>query len=206
MKNRMLTQPPPFLPQEILIACAFHAEMDILKKHLGAPYRTLISGVGIENSARGTLHGLQQKRPGVLIFTGTSGVVDKTVPVGEVIFPEKWCFRNGRCYGQSISLLNYLKDFGYHPRGMGITVNQPVLTRRDRDQLSKKTEALVCDMESASVLRAAAMTGVPAIALKVVSDRAESNIPDYREYFTSNMNRLAEYLNNLMKVLTSPAN
>jgi nucleoside phosphorylase len=180
--------------------------MEILKKHFEAPYRTLISGVGIENSARGTLHSLEQERPGVLIFTGTSGIVDETVSVGEVLFPKQWCFRNGRCYGQSILLLDYLKDFGYHPWGMGLTVNQPVLTRHDRDQLSRKTEALVCDMESASVLRVAAMIGVPAIALKVVSDRAESNIPDYRESFASNMNLLAEYLNNLMKVLTGPAN
>ena len=60
-------------------------------------------------------------------------------------------------------------------------------------------------MESASVLRVAAMTRVPAIALKVVSDRAESNISDYKKYFAANMHRLAEYLNNLMKVLADPS-
>lgn len=205
MKNRMLTQSPPFSPQEILIACACHAEMEILKKHLEVPCRTLISGVGIENSARGTLYGLEQKRPRALVFTGTSGAVDNTVAIGEIIFPKQWCFESGQCYGQSISLLDYLKDFGYHPQGMGLTVDQPVLTCRDRDRLSRETEALVCDMESASVLRVAAITGVPAVALKVVSDRAESNIPDYKKYFAANMNRLAEHLNHLMKVLTGPS-
>ncbi len=205
MKNRMITQSPPFQPQEILIACAFHAEMKILKKHLEVPCRTLISGVGIENSARGTLHGLKQERPRVLIFTGTSGAVDKTVTIGEVIFPKHWCFKGGQCYGQSISVLDYLKDFGYHPRGMGLTVDQPILTCHDRAQLGRKTGALVCDMESASVLSIAAMTRVPAIALKVVADRAESNISDYKKSFAANMHRLAEYLNNLMKVLADPS-
>ena len=40
-------------------------------------------------------------RPSAIIFGGTAGQLDPGVKLGTVIFPERWCFGDGRCYEQS---------------------------------------------------------------------------------------------------------
>ena len=205
MKDPKTGQPPPFHPHEILVSCALEAELTILRRHVEGAHRMLVSGLGIENAGRGILQGLQKDAPGALVFTGTSGRIDSSVAVGEVIFPAQWCLEDGSCYQQSALLVNYLKGFGYRPRGSGVSVHRPVVTRRHRDRLSAKNSPLVCDMESAAVLRAASQAGVPAIALKVVSDKAESNIPEYHRDFEANMVRLAQHVQKLLNVLTDRA-
>jgi nucleoside phosphorylase len=59
-------------------------------------------------------------------------------------------------------------------------------------------------MESAGILAAARELQVSTLALKVVSDTANSEIAGYRREFNSNMERLGKYLRQMIRVISTP--
>ena len=78
-----------------------------------------------------------------------------------------------------------------------------VFTKEKRSFLYQKTGALICDMESAGVLFQAQKLQIPAVAIKVVSDTADSGISGYWNDFNENLRLLGNYLGEVIKILST---
>jgi nucleoside phosphorylase len=60
-------------------------------------------------------------------------------------------------------------------------------------------------MESAGILAAAGELQIPTLAVKIVSDTADTGIPGYWRDFHTNMERLGEYLQLMVRVISTEA-
>ena len=196
--------PPPYPLEEILIACALEEELNVLRGCLPDSLQFLRTGLGSNRSRRRLEQWIRQRRPSAIIFAGTAGQLDPGVKLGAVIFPERWCFGDGRCYEQSSQLIPFLAARGFPTQGVGLTVSRPVLREGRRLRLHAESRALICDMESAGILAAARELQVSTLALKVVSDTANSGIAGYWREFNSNMERLGKYLRQMIRVISTP--
>ena len=194
--------PPPYPIEQILIACALGKELDVLHACLPANLQFLCTGLGWNRSRRRLEQKVRQGRPAAIIFAGTAGQLSPGVELGAVIFPERWCFCDGRCYEQSSELIPFLAARGFPTEGAGITLSSPVLRAGLRLRLHEESGALICDMESAGVLAAARELQIPTLALKVVSDTADSGTDGYWREFNSNMECLGKYLRRMIRVLS----
>lgn len=63
--------------------------------------------------------------------------------------------------------------------GFGITVSQVVINSQDKLWLGQQHQALAVDMESFDIVQVAAEFGVPAAVVRVVSDEAGHDLPDF---------------------------
>ena len=63
--------------------------------------------------------------------------------------------------------------------GTGITVSRIITDAEDKLRLGKLHGALAVDMESYDVLRVAAEFSLPAVAIRVISDEADHDLPDF---------------------------
>ena len=197
----LLPQPCPV--EQILVACALEKELEVLRSGLPERLQFLRTGLGCMRSCRQLEKKIRNAPPGAIIFAGTAGQLSPSVTSGQVIFPERWCFSDGRCYQQSTRISSSLAASGFPPRGVGLTVRRPVVTGEKRRCLHHKTGALVCDMESAGILSLAQKLAVPTVAIKVVSDTAESGIVGYWEEFSENLSLLTDYLGEVIRVLST---
>ena len=198
-----LTVSPPYPIEQILIACALEEELTVLRRCLPDSLQFLQTGLGWNRSRRRLEQRIRQRRPSAIIFSGTAGQLDPGVKLGTVIFPECWCFGDGRCHEQSSELIPFLAARGFPTRGVGLTVSRPVLREGRRLSLHAESHALICDMESAGILAAARDLQISTLALKVVSDTANSGSAGYWKEFTSNMERLGKYLGQMIRVIST---
>lgn len=76
------------------------------------------------------------------------------------------------------------KPFIY--RGTGITTSRILTDTEDKLQLGEQRQALAVDMESFDVLRVASEFGLPAAAVRVISDEAGHDLPDFNSAYDSN--------------------
>ena len=197
------TVPPPYPIEKILIACALEEELNVLRSCLPENLQFLRTGLGWNRSRRRLEQRVRHRRPSAIIFGGTAGQLAPGVELGTVIFPERWCFGDGRCYEQSSQLIPFLAARGFPAQGVGLTVSRPVLREDRRLRLYEGSRALICDMESAGILAAARQLRTSALALKVVSDTADSGIAGYWREFNSNMEGLGEYLGRMIRVIST---
>lgn len=185
---------------ECVVACAMKKESKILQDRLGAGFTHLVTGLGVKRT-RATLEAyFRTQRPSILVFTGTAGQLDPGLKMGDVVFPERWCLQTGGCFEANPALVAFLRTRRVRISGAGVTVRIPVIKKQDRERLFRSRGASICDMESAAVLEVARTHGVPAVALKVVSDTAETGILGFRREFEDNLIRLSHYLDGLLRI------
>ena len=194
---------PPYPIEQILIACALKAELGVLRACLSEDLQFLWTGLGWNRSQRRLDQWVRDRRPAAILFGGTAGQLDPRVEAGTVIFPDRWCCGDGRCWEQSSQLTRFLATRGFPTRGVGLTVSRPVVRARTRLRLHARTGALICDMESAGILAAAGELQIPTLALKVVSDTADTGIAGYWRDFHTNMQRLGEYLEQMVRLIST---
>ena len=180
-----------------------HKELELLRTSLPKQLQFLRTGLGWRGSYQRLQKKIQNNPPRIVIFAGTAGQLNPTLTSGQVVFPEKWCFLDGRCYRQSSIVSEHLISSGFAPQGAGLTVKSPVFTKEKRSFLYQKTGALICDMESAGVLFQAQKLQIPAVAIKVVSDTADSGISGYWNDFNENLRLLGNYLGEVIKILST---
>ena len=187
---------------ELLIACALKQESTALRERLQVGCRFLVTGLGAHRTQRSLETTFQSEPPSLLIFTGTAGQLDPSLRIGQVIFPQQWCLEDGSCFPADAELTSMLRDGGgWEIEGRGLTVSTAVLRAKSRLALYRKYGARICDMESAIALQVASRHGVPCLALKIVSDTAQSGISAFWSEFDSNMDQLAKYLDRLVACL-----
>jgi nucleoside phosphorylase len=64
-------------------------------------------------------------------------------------------------------------------RGIGLTVGRVIVDASEKRELYHRFGAMVVDMESYGVLDVCAQHGLPAAVLRVISDEADDDLPDF---------------------------
>ena len=186
---------------ELLIACALKQESTALQGRLQVDCRFLVTGLGAHRTRKSLENTFQSEPPSLLIFTGSAGQLAPSLGLGQVVFPQKWCLKDGSCFPADAELTSTLREDGWEIEGSGLTVSSAVLRAKSRLALYRKFGARICDMESAIALQVASRYGVPCLAPKIVSDTAQSGISAFWREFNSNMDQLAKYLDKLVASL-----
>ncbi|RPI28802.1 MAG: hypothetical protein EHM61_03855 [Acidobacteria bacterium] len=197
---------PPVKPTggRILVACALKRETDSIKDLLPRHVELLTTGVGSRHTRKILIRRLQRSpAPGVLVFTGTAGQLDPACAMGTVVCPERWLIDDDKTTGQiSGDLMERLRARGWVIAGSGLTVSLPVMRASSRLDLFQRTGAAICDMEAAAALQVAAQFGIPALAVKVISDGGDCDFLDFYRNLNKNLHSLGLYLQRLLQELT----
>jgi nucleoside phosphorylase len=138
---------------------------------------------------------LQHHRYDGLIVAGLAGGLDPELKLGDAVIYDlchdardlkekpSGCDQNAtiRCEDQiSEFLFRSLQSAGRRSfRGSGVTVNRIITKARDKISLGDLYQAVAADMESYDVLSVCEGSGLPAAVLRVISDDARSNLPDF---------------------------
>lgn len=186
----------------ILVACALKKEARGLQRHWRGDWPLLVTGLGADRTSRNLDRKLSEAKPRLLVFTGMAGQLDPRLELGEFCFPRAWMLESGLRYSAPRLLVERLEQRGWQVEGAGLTVRVPVVKRKDRLALFRRTGARLCDMESAAAMMVAASHQVPCLAPKVISDTADSGMLAFYRRFEQNIEVLAEHLERLLRDLT----
>lgn len=146
--------------------------------HYGVDIRALRSGVGLKN-ALAAARRLVREGVQALLSVGVAGGLHPDSETGELIVGDKILEQvDGEEYVAwksdlaftNLALSALLTEGIRARRGSIVSVETPVSSAREKDGLYQKTHALVSDMESGSIARAAAESNIPFLALRVVID------------------------------------
>lgn len=152
------------------------------------PTWILKTGIGPERAEQAARIMLAA-RPQVLVATGLAGALSGAIRPGALILAHE--VRHGAAKGApsvhpAPGLLATARSSIGGSRistttGILLTVETPARRPRDKAALAAATGAIAVDMESAALLVAAAASGVPALALRGISDGARDSLPDFGE-------------------------
>ena len=139
-------------------------------------------GVGVGNAFQNTSL-LLQSVPSLraLIVIGFAGALSDSVGAGDVVVGESVTNLASRQSYEAPSGLLAAMDAHARAqkshRGRIVTADRVIVTAAEKQQLGRATGALAVDMESAGVAAAAAEHGVPWIAVRVISDGVNDDLP-----------------------------
>jgi len=189
----VVTSETPAAPLDWLIVCPMGLERRAVAKalsercalrkcgrnfwqaSLGAANLGLLQcGIGTERAEAETARVLQSRSVRRLLLIGLGGGLAEELAVGNAVVASRVVLENGDTLG----------DFllpGLLP-GIAVTrslvcVSHPICSTADKRGLARSSGAAVVDMESAGVFRAAAAVDLPMIAIRVISDDAETSLP-----------------------------
>jgi len=187
----------------LLIACALKKETSALRGRLRLNCQFLVTGLGARRTRQSLQKQFESHVPSLFIFTGTAGQLDPALAIGEVILPQEWCLEDGSCFPVDAGIASALRGSG-KISGRGLTVSAPVVRAGSRWALYRKYGAHICDMESAVALELAHKHSVPCLAPKIVSDTAGSGLFAFWKSFDRNMDVLALYVEDLVRMMHEP--
>ena len=183
----------------LLAEKSFSAESKIklCRGVVGARAVTVLQcGIGAHGFANWLANHLAENCYDALVVVGLCGGLDPRLKTGDAVVYD--CCLDARDsieqstpkdlaiehpHGQADlvrTLLNALRETSLNSfYGSGITVSRVVINAQDKLWLGQQHQALAVDMESFDVLQVAAKRGVPAAVVRVVSDEAEHDLPDF---------------------------
>jgi adenosylhomocysteine nucleosidase len=143
--------------------------------------RILLCGDGPERAGNAAIE-LMNGGAQLLLCIGTAGALSPDLAPGDLVVPEK-VIRNGHAYPndpawRSLVLSGVSNAPGAVSGGNLLTVDRAIARREDKAAAYRDSGAVAVDMESASVLECAAARGIRALALRVVLDGANTEVPD----------------------------
>jgi nucleoside phosphorylase len=178
------------------------AQVNVCQGSFGNLQVTVLkSGVGAFGFANRLSAHLQNNRYEALMVAGVAGALDPQIKTGDAVVFNK-CYnaradRNGSHSGDVglgrgnnavIACDDKLSQFvaeGLRSsgatcfRGAGVTVDRIITSAREKVALGKRYLAAAVDMETYDCLSVCAHFGLSATALRVVSDDAVSDLPDF---------------------------
>jgi nucleoside phosphorylase len=147
----------------LIIACGLKREARVFDR----PGRDVFVVIGGGNAA--TLYrGLDEAEfpPGIILSCGIAGALAPSLRPGDVVID-----------GDAVVVERLGQALPYAHRG-GIVGNDAIVaTATEKRLLSERTSALAVDMESHVAARVALRKALPFAALRVISDRAEDDLP-----------------------------
>jgi hypothetical protein len=148
----------------LIIACGLKREARIF----GRPGRDVFLVIGGGNAATldRSLNDQAELFPGIILSCGIAGALGPTLRPGDVVID-----------GDAAVVERLGQALPHAYRG-GIVGNDAIVaTAIEKRLLSERTGALAVDMESHVAARVALRKGLPFAALRVISDRAEDDLP-----------------------------
>ncbi len=144
-------------------------------------------GMGARGFAEWLGHHLKTSSYEALIVVGLAGGLDPKLKAGDVVIYD--LCQDGRTQ-QEIFCDSHLGESLHEAfqrtslqafRGTGVTVSRIITEAADKLRLGESQQAMAVDMESFDILRVSAELGLPAAAVRLISDEAEHALPDFNE-------------------------
>ena len=189
---------------ELLTARIFSSEdrVQVCRGQVGRRQVTVLkSEMGAIGFADRLAHHLERNRYDALVMAGLAGALDPKLKIGDaVVFnlchharsspawpnsrekpPDREENASINCDNKISGLvIENLRASGLPGiLGAGVTVSQIVTNAGDKVRLGRQYRALAVDMETYEILTVCAARGLPATALRVVSDEAQTDLPDF---------------------------
>ncbi len=166
----------------------------ICQGHFGNRNVTVLQcGMGGRGFAEWLVRHLKTNNYEALIVIGLAGGLDPTLKASDVVIYDlcrdgrtRQDFRCGQ--QQEVSCDNHLVESlleTFRPislrafRGTGVTVSRIITDVEDKLRLGEGQQAMAVDMESFDILHVSAEFGLPAVAVRVISDAASVALPDF---------------------------
>jgi adenosylhomocysteine nucleosidase len=127
-----------------------------------APVVVAHTGVGAAAAARRTAQIVAAERPRLIVSAGFAGGLQAAAPVGTVVFDA----RGSGVAGPGGCVVGKIVSEG--------AVIETALAKRE---LGERSGAVAVDMETAAMASAAQEAGVPVVALRVISDPVDADMP-----------------------------
>ena len=144
----------------------------------------VISDIGYGKDSAKAAKKLLNSSIDCVISFGFAGSISSDLKRGQVILPDNIVWRNNKCVPTSLKYQRYikylLKEFKIIKSNLG-TVNNIINKQDQKKELSIKKNISAIDMESEFIQKEAIKKKVPFIALRVIFDDLELNIPDFIE-------------------------
>lgn len=142
----------------------------------GRRVATIVSGPGREAAARGCEALIAAHRPRLLISAGFCGGLHSSLNRNAITVAERIFAANGAALELDRATL---AAFNLSPAVVGpwATVDRIVAKSAEKKSLGERTGAVACEMESFAVAEVGAARGVPCLAVRVVSDPVDEDLP-----------------------------
>lgn len=153
------------LPPDLCIVVASDAEYRIARRSLPSA-NILKTGIGAPNFLQSHLPECSS-----VLITGFAGALDPALKAGEAVSYDR-CLNEK---GGSIDCLP-LKAFS---QAIGISVSRVIINASEKHRLRHAHKADAVDMESFEILKACRERELKASVLRVISDEAQEDLPDF---------------------------
>ncbi len=159
----------------------------------GAEVGVVLTGAGPKHAAAAAFHVLQGEHDaiGLCVSSGLAGALRPEYRVGQILAARAVRPHFDRGGGSleplksSPALLSFAAESGATLVEMLCTSGRVLSTAAEKRRLGAEGEAV--EMESFEILRRAEECGIPAVAIRAVSDLADQDLPfDMNEIFTEN--------------------
>lgn len=144
----------------------------------GAPAEVVAVGIGA-SGLEAVLQMRNVRDDTVIVSAGLCGALDPTSTAGALVVPDAVQLPSGALLPVAAPLQERaLRAVPSGPviRGVLLSVDRLVATPALKRALRERTGAVAVDMESGSVLTAAAARGLPALVVRAVADTAEDTV------------------------------
>ena len=140
-------------------------------------------GVGPDNAVRHTSFICRKEHPlRALVIVGFAGGLDDRLLPGDLVLVDEVVDAQSStrysCDPDLLAVSERVRLSGFQiERGLCVSVHQVLIQAAEKRTLAAKTGAIVVDMESAGAAEAAARNGVPWIAVRVITDGLNDDLP-----------------------------
>jgi adenosylhomocysteine nucleosidase len=148
----------------------------------GAEIGVVLTGIGPRQAALAASRALAAEQDSLkfCISSGVAGALRPEYRIGQVLAAASVSveFRRSpaeRVLESSASLVSFAAELGATPVGRFFTAEHVIGRADEKHYLGREADAV--DMESFEILRKCAECGIPAVAIRAVSDTAEQELP-----------------------------
>lgn len=131
---------------------------------------------GVGERARGAARQLLTLEPQLVISAGLGGALNSHWKTGDVLVATSVAREQGPVCDFPLSA-NVLEQLEQFRGGRLLSVDEVVRRPVRRAELAERHEADVCDMETAHVAEICQHAGVPMLAVRVISDESDQELP-----------------------------
>lgn len=143
------------------------------------------AGVGVEAISKAAENAIAFHRPRWVISAGFAGALDPQLKKSKAVLIDRFQLEGEteEVAANAIPEGVLTESLSALPHGKLLTVRKVVRTKKKKLRLHEETGAIACDMESHTVAIICQKLQVPLLALRIVSDSVEEELPAEIEVF-----------------------
>jgi adenosylhomocysteine nucleosidase len=141
------------------------------------------SGVGQAAAARATAEAIKFYQPRWVISAGFAGGLTDELRRGHIVMADEVVNASGRQLNVDLHIdrQSLAGSKGLHV-GRLLTIDSVLRESAERRRLAAQHQAIACDMESFSVVEACRQLNVPCLAIRIISDAVDDELPPEVEH------------------------